>query len=643
MRKFAKHCLIIGVLTAVIVSFFFTIGFLSTGQKQLQDRLYGQKALDDIVILAIDDTSISQIGRWPWDRKEYANILPKLKSAKVVGIDIVFSEPSNPKSDEELVNAVKEAGNVVLAYEITKFQAGKKSVRATEALAPLPELSEASQGVGIINLITDKDGVVRSVNNNIESELDLFAQTVASKATNAQLPQDNRVLINMAGTKNSYQTIPLADLYFDRIDPSFFEDKIVLIGATAPDLHDDHLTPAAEGKKVPGVEVHANIVQQIITRRSLEVIDSWVIILSVFIASIAIALLMTKLNAWAVAGITLLAFVSHYLIAIRLFNHGILGDMIYVPLAMVLSYAGNLVHLYLGEQREKREVLKAWSKYVAPSVVHDLRAHPEKLSLGGEKRLVTIFFSDVRGFTSLSEKLTPEQLVQVLNEYLTEMTDIIMEDQGIVDKYIGDAIMAIWGAPLDQPDQAEIAVRSTIKMNKKLEELNVGFRERGWPELAIGSGLNTGHAVIGNMGSTQRFDYTAMGDTVNLASRLEGLTKPYGVLIIVSQTTRKKLPASFVVRELDLVAVKGKKEPITIYEVMGEKPDVTEKQLAIKKHFEKGLELYRKTKFKEAIKEFKESAKLGDKTSKTFIERSEYFTKNHPGKKWDGVWVMKSK
>ncbi len=266
------------------------------------------------------------------------------------------------------------------------------------------------------------------------------------------------------------------------------------------------------------------------------------------------------------------------------------------------------------------------------------------INLGGEKRNITIFFSDIRGFTAISEKLDPEDLVHLLNEYLTEMTLIITKNQGLVDKYMGDAIMAFWGAPLDQPSHAEIACSSSLEMIEKLRELQKKWKKEGIPSFDIGIGLNSGNAIVGNMGSKSRFDYTAMGDNVNIASRMEGLNKMYGTNIIIAEHTYKIVKDKFETRKLDAVRVKGKKKPILIYELLSGNDNLSKKQRDFVQNFEEGLELYFKKKWKTAIKSFQEALKVMDDTvSHLFINRCKEFIKNPPPKDWDGIWELKSK
>jgi adenylate cyclase len=245
--------------------------------------------------------------------------------------------------------------------------------------------------------------------------------------------------------------------------------------------------------------------------------------------------------------------------------------LLYPLFTIALVYIGLVVVYYRTEEKSRKWITSVFGKYVSPVVIDTLIKNPDKLNLGGEKRNITIFFSDIRGFTPISEKLQPEELVHLLNEYLTEMTSIIMDGQGLVDKYMGDAIMAFWGAPIEQPNHAELACESSLKMVDKLRELQKKWKKEGIPSFDIGIGLNSGEAIVGNMGSKSRFDYTAMGDNVNIASRLEGLNKKYDTNIIISENTYKLVKDKFKTKKIDTVKVKGKEKSIIIYELLSKK------------------------------------------------------------------------
>ncbi len=294
------------------------------------------------------------------------------------------------------------------------------------------------------------------------------------------------------------------------------------------------------------------------------------------------------------------------------------------------------------ENEEKRKIKAAFQQYLMPAVIEELLNDPSKLRLGGEKKNLAILFSDVRGFTTLSEKMTPEQLTSFLNEYLDHMTNIILENRGTVDKYIGDAIMAFWGAPIKDPEHIMLAVKTSVEMMEKMHELRRSWKTRGLPDIDIGIGINAGDVVVGNMGSHKRFDYTCLGDHVNLASRIEALNKMYGTHIIVSENVIKYVEKTYVCRELDLVTVKGKKEPVGIYEVVGRKADA--KQKVFLKEYNTALGLYHARKFREAKKRFEAALDIVmDHHTQTYISRCTEYIKTPPPKDWNGVTEIKTK
>ncbi|MDW8237234.1 MAG: adenylate/guanylate cyclase domain-containing protein, partial [Aquificaceae bacterium] len=327
------------------------------------------------------------------------------------------------------------------------------------------------------------------------------------------------------------------------------------------------------------------------------------------------------------SGVILFAYFNFYL------------PVFYSILTFLFSYVASEGLMFSLSELQAGKVKKAFSSYLSPELLELVIKNPDSLKLGGQKRYVTVLFSDLRGFTSMSEKLEPEALVNILNKYLEPMTLIVLEEKGMLDKYIGDAIMAIFNAPVDLSDHPARACKSALRMLEKLQELNVGFRESFGIELSIGVGINTGYAVVGNMGSSVRFDYTAIGDTVNTASRLEGLNKFYKTSVIISESTARELGDGFVIRMLDRVAVKGKAQATTIYELMLP----TEANRQIKQLYEDALELYFKGQFQEAADLFSIIyQRFGDGPSSVLMERSEKLALNPP-EQWEGVYVAKEK
>jgi adenylate cyclase len=316
-----------------------------------------------------------------------------------------------------------------------------------------------------------------------------------------------------------------------------------------------------------------------------------------------------------------------------------------VLVAMLLAYLGSVVARYYFETKEKKYIKNVFSYYVSKDIINDLLANPEKIKLGGEEREMTILFSDIRGFTTISEKLSPKDLVALLNDYLTAMSNLIMKSQGVVDKYIGDAIMAFWGAPLENKKHATMACQSALAMVKCLGEKRTEWQKSFGVDLNIGIGLNTGQVVVGNMGSEQRFDYTVMGDAVNLASRLESITKQYGVRIVASEFTYEQTKDIFVWRYLDKVAVKGKKTGVKIYELIGEPAYLDQTAKKLLGAFAVAMDYYEKCQWNEMALELEKilSEFPDDSPSQVYLERAREFIKNPPPEDWDGIYIMKTK
>lgn len=423
---------------------------------------------------------------------------------------------------------------------------------------------------------------------------------------------------------------------------------ILFMGSTITGADDKRPSPL--NAHANGVEHHIavaeNILRQDFLHRPLHYMMNELIF--TFLCGILLCILLTRASALSSLVILLgthilLEFVDRTF----LFENNKVYNLGIFHLQNASIFLAMTLHKYFIEESEKRQIKGAFQHYLNPSVINQLLESPDGLKLGGEKRELTVFFSDVRGFTTISEILSPEALAGLLNEYFTPMTDIVLESGGLLDKYIGDALMAVWGAPLQADDHADRAVVASLKMHDALEELRKGWASRNLPAIDIGCGINTGPMVVGNMGSHQRFDYTVLGDAVNLGSRLEGITKEYGVNIICSENTKRSLknPEKFILRELDWIKVKGKNEPVTIYEVMRFKENEKDITLKVREYFESGLAKYRKLQFAAAQSDFLNALKANsaDGPSSVFLERCEYFIQNQAQSDWDGVWVMKSK
>ncbi len=323
-------------------------------------------------------------------------------------------------------------------------------------------------------------------------------------------------------------------------------------------------------------------------------------------------------------------------------NQRIWINLVYPILAFFGVFVAVTVYQYITEERQKRKIRSAFQFFVSPGVVNEILKDPGKLQLGGERKVLTVLFSDIRGFTHLSETLPPETLAKLLNLYLTPMTVTVFKYQGTLDKYMGDAIMAIFGAPLEQNDHAEKACHTALDMVEALQDLQKTWDINEVPEISIGIGINTGPMSVGNMGSNMLFDYTVVGDHVNLGSRLEKLNREYGTNIIISEFTHEHIQNAFMCRELDIVRVRGRREPVRIFELLG-REEPFQQWSTFKTSFENGLMAYRNKHWDEGIREFEEASRIrpNDSPTKLYLRRCRLFQKKTPSPKWDGVYQMR--
>ncbi len=455
-----------------------------------------------------------------------------------------------------------------------------------------------------------------------------------------------KLLINHYGEFEQLPQLSLQDAYENKIPKNV--PPILVYGGTATGTNDKRPSPFDEN--FDGVGHHVTVIENILTQNFMKrpLSAPFLEIALLIVSGIVFSFILKHMSAIKSAIFVGTILISFYLID-KYFLFG-KGNWFYVGMFYLQSisiYFGITIFKYFTEEREKKKVRSAFQYYLNPAVINQLMEQPDKLKLGGEKKNLTVFFSDVRGFTTISESLTPEKLTSLLNEYFTPMTKIILDSNGLLDKYIGDAVMAVWGAPIPIEDHPDRAVVSSLKMLDELENLQKKWASEGLPFLDIGIGLNTGDMVVGNMGSDQRFDYTVLGDAVNLGARLEGINKNYGTRIICSEFTKNSLknPEKFLLRELDIIQVKGKNEPVRIFEVMRFQASEREQIKELIHAYESALSLYRAQKWNEAIAQFKNALKIKaeDPPSLEFIERCQYLKKEGVDKNWNGVWVFKTK
>lgn len=687
----------IGLIASVITIFIYRqkIEFLDAIDLKLKDaRFKIRKNVQPdsrVVIAAIDSKSINELGRWPWKRSLIAELLNGLKEygAKVVALDIVFSEPSDIREDTILSKSIARNGNVILGYffrdeqeainpeaisqiESSKIKLIKIADRVTSvpvAQRPfietdIPLIGRGALDFGFFNMDPDPDGPVRKstllmlYNGDIYPSLALKALRhftgseiilgiesfgISSlRLGQMSIPSDEngRLAVNYYGSGGTITTLSAVDVIKKRLKGTELKDKVVFVGATEIGIYDMRATPVES--TFPGVEIHATVVSNALQGKFI-FRDGRIIAVEILCMALFPIVLTFILSLLRNSFLGLIAFIlttgSYAAFNYSLFKtYSIDMSLLYPMSAIAIAFISSEAYRNLVVEKKNRYLKKAFSSYVSPELVTEIIKNPDRLALGGEKKEITVLFSDIRGFTGISEKLAPDMLVSLLNEYLGPMTKVVLKNKGTLDKYIGDAIMAIYNAPLDVIDHPEKACQTAIEMMMELKDINNGFKEKGLPFIDIGIGINTGYAVVGNMGADMRFDYTAIGDTVNLASRLEGQNKYYGTHIILSEFTAEKVKDKFMLREIDLLRVVGKEKPVAVFELMADR------NAGLAGRFPEALKLYRSGNFQSALEIFNVLAEeYNDPSSRLYAERCTGYLKTPPPPEWDGVFISKGK
>ena len=598
----------------------------------------------------------------------------------------------NPSEIRDMPKERVQAYSEILAFQAYPQVLKRKSQQAFPFLLDAPgalgvepnlrSFAEAAKSYGAFNFEADNDGTFRraplifryrdpsseSSDENFYPSLDVEAVRLflasgpeqtkvwfnptgieAIELGNRQIRPDlsGRVLINYSGPAGTYPYYSLVDIASGALPPGAYKGKIVIVGATAIGIGDARPTPFAK-QGYPGVEIHANVIDNLLHEHLLkrgfseEMTDLWVLLLCGLLMGVVFVITppLTATVFFFGSAFALGGFVYYgFSVDGRWLSFVLPGT------TLAMNYLGVISCRVLIEDREKRKVRRAFGQYVSPGHIARMLKDPGRLQLGGEQAELTVMFSDIRGFTGIAEKLSPKELVSLLSEYLTAMTDIVFQHRGTLDKYIGDAVMAFWGRPfLDLPEHAASACRSALLMQESLNQLNRKWEREKRPTLRVGIGINTGLMMVGNMGSLRRFNYTVMGDHVNLASRIEGLTKEYGVQIIISESTLRQIGSEFVVRELDLIRVKGKTQPVAIYELLGPASDRAKYDELIL-GFHAGYAKYKAEEWAIAHEIFSSltSQFPSDGPSKLFMERCAQFMREPPTDEWDGVFSMTHK
>ncbi|MFZ9315392.1 MAG: CHASE2 domain-containing protein [Burkholderiaceae bacterium] len=554
--------------------------------------------------------------------------------------------------------------------------------------ANLPQFADAALVGGHFNPIVDIDGIVRRVPALVQYDGDYYESLalatlrlywalqdtppgkplrlpgIQAFAANGEttglleylqvgkrlLPVDSgsNMFVPYKGPAGSIAYYSMLDLLEKKIDPAALKDKIVMVGTTAPGLVDLRATPVSG--IYPGVEIHANVVAALLnadTKADMHHRPQWLID-SERLAFLALGLLFLALLPWLSpgwsAGVTVASLAGLFVAAELLWQTGLVAHLAGMALLIGCLFILNMAYGFFVEARSKRQFTELFGQYVPPELVAQMAENPEQYNMQGRRENLTVLFSDVRGFTSISEQLSPTDLASFINEYLTSMSQVIRDHGGTLDKYIGDAIMAFWGAPVQEPRHALMGVKAALAMKAELTHLRARFQARGWPDIMIGIGLSSGDMTVGDMGSQVRKAYTVMGDAVNLGSRLEGLTKHYGAWILVPQRTVDECP-EVVFREIDKVRVKGKDEPITIYEPVCLQEELTPDLKGELTAWQEAMQCFKAQDFSAAIArlDLLLSGRDHDLRIELFIERARYLLDHPPGPDWDGVTKFDTK
>ena len=657
-------------------------------------------AHDQITMILLDQDSLDWAQKenglgWPWPREVYAAVVAycRRNGAKSLAFDVLFSEPSSygVEDDAVLARALSDqgrtAGAVSLGRETGSLTTWPEGVPEPvfpgfpqdeaafqtpvfpRAAFPVPELARAMKVLCNTQMNPDADGIYRKASpaalfdGRLMPSLGLGAY-LAAHPSMAVIPEpdaltlgertiplspDGSAILRFSGPAGTYRSFSAAAVIQSELrlrsgdpptieDPKAFQDKFVFFGFTAPGLFD--LRPTPVDGITPGVEIQATILDNLLSENFIRRCPptAWMA------ATLFLAL------AAGMAGSVFSSPMGHVLVSLIFLTGPVIAALggyalgwslpLAAPeIAVASSLAFVFVINYATEGRQKRFIQGAFKQYLSPAVIDQLILHPERLRLGGERRTLSIFFSDLEGFTTISEKLEPEELTALLNAYLSAMTDIIHEEAGTVDKFEGDAIIAFWNAPLEVSDHPVRVVRAALRCQEQLKNLNPQFQKHAGRDLRMRIGIHTGSAVVGNMGSHTRFDYTMLGDAVNLAARLEGANKAFGTYTMISGATREQIGSAFPVREIARLAVVGRKEPITVHEPM--LPEIHEKNREKLEIFGQGLAHFYAGRFQEAEKMFASIA-AQDPPAARYIEKCRHYGTSCP-ENWEGVWVMTSK
>lgn len=663
-----------------------------------------------IMLVAISQAADEEIPeKYPWPTSIYARLVENLNKAgaKVIAFDVIFNDTDqyDQRNDSLFAETIKKYGNVILAGELDRGKVSQSEEFST--IFPIPVLTTSNPNkTALVKVYPSLDGAIRSYTFGTKhlgedyymlglETLRMYKDISPNEIDPLKVSEDkcfkfgpysilkersNSFLINYYGPEGTFPEVSLENVIDDSsyttvfeqeleiginqfdapgtglLQQGIFEDKIVIVGATMPLLKDFYSTPFANSgdNDRPGYQIHANAIQTILDSNYIQRFRGWYMLAIMLGFCLILTVINRLVNAnWGFLIAVLLAG-GWFFITYWAFIYQQVLVMLTGPLAaIIITQVGMVGYEYYIEQKEKRRIKGMFASYVSPSLVNQMIESGEEPQLGGEETYMTAFFSDIVSFSTFSEQLEAKELVKLINEYLNAMTNIITDRGGTLDKYIGDAIVAFFGSPVFIEDHAYRACVSSQLMQKELAELREKWEQDGWPPIVVNIahriGINTGNMVTGNMGSTRRFNYTMMGDNVNLAARCESGAKQYHVFTMVTESTKKeaeKFGNECVFRLLDNIVVKGRTQPVKVYEIADLKEDAPQQLYDCIGFYEEGMENYFNQKWDEAISRFKKAQELEryeENPSGIFIKRCEMMKADPPGADWNGVFIMKSK
>ena len=615
----------------------------------------------DIVIVAIDEPSFSSLGlQWPWPRSLHGDLIKALTKAgaRTIAMDIIFSEPTSAEEDEALAQAIMDHGNILLGSDIQTYR--DKAFVQQVTVKPLPLFQNQKTPVsGFVNLPMDHDGFVRRVKPSWNDLLPFsLAAALRHQGKPFSLPgTGNDWIINFQGPPQTIKTVSyyqaLSPDYF--LPPGFFKDKLVFVGlmiqsaVNAASMRPDYFPmpfSRQEGGYMAGVEIHSQAAYSFgngaMIQRFLPTTGIFLGLLTAVIFSPFFFRLTAFRGGVLAAGwLLFLVSISYYLLHYQFLFLSVPDLFLPVSGCSIFGYFCS----YYEHLLEKKFISGAFSSYLAPSIVKQLVENPDRLQLGGEELEASVMFLDIAGFTTISENLTAPALISFLNRIMGDISKTVFETNGMVDKYIGDAVMAVWGVPLSYQGHAQNACSATLTIRSAFVALNKQNLQSGLGVVGYRIGINSGHMVAGNVGGEHHISYTVIGDNVNLASRLEGVNRLYGTTIIISSETASQLDSAFVVRELDTIQVKGKDEPITIFELQGKTGEVMAEQITVNEVYGLGLAHYREMNWDGGEAFFSQALETmpADGPSLVMLGRCQALRKAPPPNNWNRVYRMTSK